>query len=77
MEEAQGRGLGRRLVEAVILYAKQHGVQRIILLSSSCLATAVGLYESMGFRRAPIPDHNPYITADVYMELDLPCTDRL
>ena len=68
---AHGRGLGRRLSETVIHFARNSGARRVILVSSTKLVAAVRLYESLGFRRAPMPSDVSYETADVYMELDL------
>ncbi len=70
--DAQGHGLGRRLVETCLAFAGQRRARRLVLLSSSKLDTALHLYERLGFRRAPIPSDALYLTADVYMELDLP-----
>ncbi len=67
----QGGGLGRRLVEACLAYARSRDARRVILLSNSRLGAALRLYEALGFRRAPVPSGAPYATADVYMELDL------
>ncbi len=42
-----------------------------MLVSSSKLLAADRLYESLGFRHAPLPREPGYATADVYMELEL------
>ena len=68
---AQGRGLGRRLVEHCVAFARDRGARRMVLVSSTRLQAALKLYESMGFRRGPVPADVQYVTADVYMELDL------
>ena len=68
---AQGRGLGRRLSETVIHFARESGARRVNLVSSTKLVAAVRLYESLGFRHAPMPLDVSYETADVYMELNL------
>jgi putative acetyltransferase len=68
---AQGLGLGRRLVEACLAYARAQGARRLVLLSSSKLDAALRLYEGLGFRRAAMPADAAYMTADLYMELDL------
>jgi putative acetyltransferase len=68
---AQGRGIGRQLVDSCLDFARRQGAQRVTLLSSSLLRPAVRLYERAGFRHAPIPETNPYVTADVYMVLDI------
>jgi putative acetyltransferase len=70
-ESAQGRGIGRQLVDACVDFARRQGARRITLLSSSLLGPALRLYERAGFRRAPLPESNPYETADVYMVLDV------
>jgi hypothetical protein len=41
------------------------------LRSSSKLAAALRLYETIGFERKPLPADQPYATPDVYMELEL------
>jgi putative acetyltransferase len=64
---AQGKGIGRRLVQQCIDAARQRGASELVLLSSSLLKAALRLYEQEGFRYAPLPSHNPYATADVYM----------
>lgn len=68
---AQGRGLGRQLVEACVSFARQCGARRVTLLSSSRLGAALRLYQRAGFKFAPVPTTNPYATADIYMILDL------
>ena len=69
--EMQGKGLGRRLTYFAIDRARVLGAARVGLLSSTKLETALRLYESIGFKRKPLPADQPYITADVYMELEL------
>ncbi len=66
---AQGRGLGRRLAEAVIAFAAHRGATRLFLLSSTRLHPALRLYQSLGFQRRPFPGPPAYVDADVYMEL--------
>ncbi len=68
---AQGLGLGRRLVEACLGYAREAGIHRLVLLSNSRLTAALRLYEGFGFEHRPMPPDLKYATADVYMELDL------
>jgi GNAT superfamily N-acetyltransferase len=69
--KAKGQGLGRRLVLACLDYARQLGVRRVVLLSSSRLSAALRLYQDLGFQPRPVPPDSAYLTADVYMELDL------
>ena len=66
----RGRGLGRQLVERCIAFAASHGAIRMTLVSNHQLAGAIRIYEALGFEHRPIPP-TEYLTADVYMELDL------
>jgi GNAT superfamily N-acetyltransferase len=72
---AQGQGLGRRLVERCLSFARERGARRMVLVSSTRLVAALKLYESMGFRHGPLPANVQYATADVYMELELDRAD--
>lgn len=73
---AKGHGLGRRLVYAALGFGRARNYSRAILTSNARLATAIRLYESIGFRHAPVPAGVPYASVDVYMELDLAAWSR-
>jgi GNAT superfamily N-acetyltransferase len=67
----QGQGHGRRLLEAALAWARDVGMQRVSLQSSSKLPNALALYEKMGFgitRRGPHPD---YARTDIVMEMSI------
>ena len=68
---AQGHGLGRTLINAVIAFARQRNGTRLVLTSNTRLTAAVSLYRSLGFVDLPCPPGFGYETADVYMELAL------
>lgn len=68
---ARGLGLGRRLCETVIDYARHAGATEIVLTSHTSLAQAIRLYESLGFSHAEIPADVRYETANVYMRSGL------
>lgn len=70
-QSARSEGLGRRLTERAIEQARALGATRVLLVSSTKLTAALRLYESLGFERKPLPEDLPYVTADVYMELEL------
>lgn len=70
-ERARRLGLGRRLAEHCIAYAREMPVRRVVLVSSTKLGAALRLYESLGFVHHPPPAVLPYATADVFMERDL------
>ena len=69
----RGAGIGRRLLEHTIAYARALRATRLFLGSNSILANAVHLYESVGFNHVP-PERLPpmhYSRANVFMELFL------
>lgn len=70
---AQGTGIGRKLLAYTIDQARAAGAIRLYLETNHILTPAIRLYESLGFRHLP-PERitpSPYARADVYMELDL------
>jgi GNAT superfamily N-acetyltransferase len=69
-EEYQGRGIGRKLLVYVIEQARALGATLLTLGSNDKLASAVHLYESLGFKHLP-PEPSPYTRANVFMELPL------
>jgi GNAT superfamily N-acetyltransferase len=69
--DAQNRGVGRRLCEAVIDFARRAGAGRVVLTSNTQLTAALRLYRALGFRDAPVPADLPFVTVDVYMVLEL------
>ena len=68
--EARGGQLGRRLVERLLLEAREAGYARICLDTLPMMASAQALYESLGF--APIAPYvfNP-IPGTKFLALDL------
>jgi putative acetyltransferase len=66
----RGRGVGRQLVQRCIAFAATHGATRLVLVSNHQLQAAIRVYETLGFEHRPMPE-TEYLTADVYMELDL------
>jgi GNAT superfamily N-acetyltransferase len=70
LDRARGDGTGRLLVEAAIARARKRGCGRIQLETNAANLTAVGLYESVGFRQSHLPDRWGE-TPDVCMTLEL------
>lgn len=66
--DLRGRGVGRQLMLAALdAFRALHG-RELFLESSSKLAPALQLYESVGFRHHPAPrPGSHYARADVYM----------
>lgn len=48
-DNAQGRGIGRKLMQQALDFIAQSGATRAIILSSRSLSPAMGLYTAMGF----------------------------
>jgi len=69
----QGRGIGRKLLQAAIEAARSSGARRLYLETNHTLTPAIRLYESLGFRHLPTEQitPSPYARADVYMEMVL------
>jgi GNAT superfamily N-acetyltransferase len=70
---AQGRGVGRKLLLAVIECAEKRGVRRLRLCTQSAMKAAQHLYATTGFSRTPDLDFEPVpgLTLRAY-ELALP-----
>ncbi|MGB6130891.1 MAG: GNAT family N-acetyltransferase [Acidobacteriaceae bacterium] len=76
-ESIRGRGLGRRLLQFAIDEARHMGARRLYLESNTRAEAAVHLYQQLGFRHLPAPEHeSKYARANVFMELLLaPATE--
>jgi putative acetyltransferase len=71
-EEARGRGVGRKLLQFAIAHARQLGAHRLYLESNTRAASAIHLYEELGFQHLSAPDHaSKYERADTFMEMIL------
>lgn len=68
-------GLGRRLCEAAIDYARRQGARRIWLEANTALEPAIHIYESLGFVHIPLAP-SAYSRANVRMELRLTDSSR-
>jgi DNA-binding MarR family transcriptional regulator/N-acetylglutamate synthase-like GNAT family acetyltransferase len=71
--KARGRGLGRRLVEECIAFARAKGYRRLVLWTQSNLAAARHIYESCGFKKVKQEKHRTFgvkLTGE-YWELEL------
>jgi DNA-binding MarR family transcriptional regulator/GNAT superfamily N-acetyltransferase len=70
---ARGRGLGRRLVEECIAFARAKGYRKLVLWTQSNLAAARAIYGKTGFRKVKEEKHARFGTrlAGEYWELKL------
>lgn len=71
-EEFRGRGIGQRLLEAAVDWARRQDARVITLLSHSKLSAAVRLYTKNGFERVSFdPATIGYERCDIAMRLQL------
>ncbi len=56
----RGTGLGRRLVEACMAFARQAGYKRMTLWTNDVLVPAKRLYESLGFKLMASEPHRSF-----------------
>jgi ribosomal protein S18 acetylase RimI-like enzyme len=70
---ARRHGTGRRLVESVQDWSREHGAKRILLHVTLNNAAAIGLYERCGFRltaeRIPLREGSPLFATGMELEL--------
>jgi ribosomal protein S18 acetylase RimI-like enzyme len=66
----RGQGVGRALATAIIAEARQMGYPAMRLDTVPAMAAAIGLYESLGFRRIAPYRANP-IAGAIFLELAL------
>jgi len=57
---ARGGGIGRRLVEACLDYARQAGYRRITLWTNDVLVAARAIYQRAGFRLVSSAPHSDF-----------------
>ncbi len=69
-DDHRGHGIGARLARASMEAARQAGYRRMCLDTLPKLATAIGMYERMGFRRIAPYYHNP-LPGVLYLECTL------
>ena len=67
----QGFGIGRRIIDECIKFAKQHEAHEIFLITNDKLLPALELYRSSGFELDENYDDNRYERGNTKMKLSL------
>lgn len=65
--DAQGLGLGQRLLEACEAHAREAGAPRLYLETNTSQTHAIALYRRFGFVELP-PQSSPYARCNCWME---------
>jgi DNA-binding MarR family transcriptional regulator/GNAT superfamily N-acetyltransferase len=65
---ARGLGIGKRLVDECVRFARQAGYKRIMLWTQSELRAARGIYQSAGFRLVARQRHRSWARANLVAE---------
>jgi GNAT superfamily N-acetyltransferase len=67
----QGRDIGQKLLAFAIAYARQEGIQRLILYSNTILSAAIHIYKKFGFVEIDMEVPPPYARSNIKMALNL------
>ncbi|MDG3582339.1 GNAT family N-acetyltransferase [Galbibacter pacificus] len=67
----RGHKIGQKLLQFCISHAKEQTFKKVVLYSSTKLENAIYLYRKYGFKEVPLEKDNPYMRADIKMELDV------
>ncbi|MBK8450107.1 MAG: GNAT family N-acetyltransferase [Saprospiraceae bacterium] len=69
-ENAQGNGIGNKLIEHCLQKAKELGAKKVILFSNTKLIPAINLYKKYGFKECEF-NNSHYKRSNIKMELCL------
>jgi len=69
--DLRGQKIGQQLLTYTLDFARQKGLDQLILYSNRKLENAIYLYRKFGFEEIPLEQPNPYLRADIKMKLNL------
>lgn len=67
--EARGLGIGEKLMDACVDFARSSGASSIILESNTKQEAAINLYRKVGFVEIPLDPNSHFVRANIRMEL--------
>ncbi|MFC4690817.1 GNAT family N-acetyltransferase [Dokdonia genika] len=66
--QARGLGIGQKLMEHCIAFAKAENLSKLILYSNTILENAIHIYKKWGFIEIPVEENASYERANIKME---------
>lgn len=69
-EHYMGKGAGSAVLKECMDYAKEHGANKLLIVSNSILSAAMHLYSKAGFKEVPI-DNMEYERVNIQLELNI------
>ena len=66
-KQLRGKGIGSKLMNHCLQFAKENQFEKLILYSNTSLENAIHLYRKFGFVEIPF-EHSPYERGDIKME---------
>jgi GNAT superfamily N-acetyltransferase len=68
---SRGKGIGQKLLQFCIDFAKSKEWEKIILYSNTKLENSIYIYRKFGFKEVAIETNNPYSRGNIKMELKI------
>ena len=69
--EARGKGVGQKLMQHCIGFAKEENWKALLLYSNRILENAIHIYRKYGFEEIPVEPDSPYERSNIKMYLPL------
>lgn len=70
-KDLRGKGIGHKLIQFIIDFAKHKKFKSVILYSNTVLKNSIHLYNKFGFKEIDSEGSTPYRRSDIKMELIL------
>lgn len=67
-KDFRGQGIGQKMMQFCLDYARKAGWKKLILYSNTSLENSIYIYKKHGFLEVPIEGYNPYARGNIKME---------